>query len=232
MLVTFSAIALLVPIAHGDTGHTAEILGRLKDCNKSRAAIRELQPADLRDPQTLPGIIESFRCETLIRRPWPPAGPTPTSQLLVASGQRAVPRLIESLVSPNRDVRRNVAYVLGRTRAPEAAPALRDALAKELRRVTAIDKPDEADIAVLDAIAVATALLVGKKVIAQLLNESRAGDSQCKAVTVRVISNLADPKVDCGTLSLNQCYARLSVWWEKNRTKPDAAVLRLSNFRY
>lgn len=140
--------------------------------------------------------------------------------------------MTEALVSPNRDVRRNVAYVLGRRRAPGAAPALRDALTKELRRVAAISKPDEADIAVLDAIAVATALLDGKKVITQLLNESRAGDSHCKPIEVRVISNLADHRVDCATLSSNQCYARLRVWWERNRTKPDTAVLRLSNFEY
>jgi hypothetical protein len=100
-------------------------------------ALAALQSEDVVSDVILSALVESFRYDTVMRLPGPPAATTQTSRLLVKFSPASIPHLIDGLSSTDANVRRHAAFTLGELRADSMIPALRDAIDAELHRAVA-----------------------------------------------------------------------------------------------
>ena len=93
--------------------------------------------------EILKALVDSFRHETVVHMPGPPAVATRTSNLLIKFAPASVPHLINGLSADDANVRRRSAFTLGELRAHSAIPAIRKAMATEIDLILPRLRSDE-----------------------------------------------------------------------------------------
>jgi len=173
------------------------------------------------DSQQLRQLVNSFRSETLIRIPGPPAYNTPASRTLLAHGASAVPYLLEGLTNPDPNIRRHSAFVLAQLRMSTSLDPLKAASEREFEHLRATGAAqDPRATAPLEMMIIAMSRVSPAATLEWLAQGGNLSIRE-RYRSIAIIVN--DPPV-CGSDSDTFCRDRLRRWWSRHRARPQDPI--------